>query len=116
MTRTNFRMEDFKNISMIRGDTVSFGIEIADGDGKPIDINSAFFTVKKNYSDVSNIFQKKLNNGITKQKSGEYVVRIAPEDTASEELGQYFYDFQIGVGSDIYTMLRGIFEIEWEVS
>lgn len=113
--RTNFRMEDYKNITMIRGDTVSFGIELADGKGNPVELTSAYFTCKKNYSDDVYVFQKSLNNGIT-GGAGEYTIRIAPADTKEQDLGQYFYDFQIGIGSDVFTILRGIFEISWEVS
>ena len=115
-TRTNFRMEDFKNITMVRGDTLSFGIVIKDDEGHPLDIESAYFSCKKNLEDEEFLFQKSLGAGITKIDDGKYSVRIAPSDTSGAEVGKYFYDCQIGKNGDVFTILRGIFVIEWEVT
>lgn len=115
MTRTNFRMED-KYITMIRGDTLSFGIEIYDNHARPLDIETAYFTCKQNYTDDANVFQKSMDNGITKLETGLYVVRVAPEDTANIEAGKYFYDFQIGANSDVFTIMKGVLEIENDIT
>ena len=109
---TSFKMED-QNIKMIRGDTVSFGLEF---DGLDQDLDTAFLTVKKNHTDSENLFQKSLSDGITKQNDGLYVVRIAPNDTAGAEAGKYYYDLQIGVNGDYFTILKGVFEIEKDVT
>ena len=106
-----FRMEDM-NISMVRGDTLSFGLVI---EGLDQNLETAYFTCKKNLSDTSGIFQKSLGNGITLTDEG-YVIRIAPEDTRYLEAGKYFYDLQIGVNSDIFTVLKGVLEIEQDVT
>lgn len=113
MMRTNFTMEDGKYIRMVKGDTLSFGIEIERLDK---DLDSAYFSCKKNYVDGTYAFQKTLNNGITKLETGQYVVRVAPEDTKDIEAGKYFFDMQIGVNSDIFTILKGIIEIEQEIT
>lgn len=115
--RTNFKMED-KYITMTRGDTLSFGLEFYDEDGNAFtdDLESAFFTCKKNYTDGENLFQKSLGNGITKVSDGQYAVRVAPEDTVGIESGKYFYDLQIGVNSDVFTLLKGVLEIERDVT
>lgn len=112
--RTNFKMEN-ENITMTRGDTLSFNVEIKDSDGNLVTVDSADFTCKKLGTDETNIFRKSLGAGIT-QFDDCLLIRVAPEDTESVEAGRYFYDFQIGVGSDIYTLKKGVLEIEQDVT
>lgn len=114
--RTNFVMEDFKHITMVRGDTLSFGIVIEDDNGNPLDIDSAFFTAKKNYTDDTILFQKKMGVGITKVADGTYSVRVRPDETANAEAGNYFYDFQVGVNGDVFTIMRGVLELLMDVT
>lgn len=112
--RSNLKMEN-KNITMVRGDTLSFNVEVTDAGGDLIEIDSAYFTCKKLSTDDSNVFQKALGSGIS-MLDDCYVVRVAPEDTRNVNAGQYFYDMQIGVGEDIFTILKGVLEIEQDVS
>lgn len=116
MVRTNFKCED-EYIRMTRGDTLAFGIEVTDQDGNGMTLDSAYFTCKKNLTDAENLFQKSLGNGISAgSKTGQYTVRVAPSDTSDAEIGFYFYDLQIGVGADVYTIYKGVFEIEHDVT
>lgn len=101
------------NMSMIRGDTLSFGIEI---DGLDQDLESAFFSCKQNYDDDGYVFQKSLADGITKVETGKYIVRVAPTDTKDIQSGKYYYDLEIGVNSDIFTILKGILTVEPDVT
>ena len=112
---TNFSMEE-SNITMMRGDALSFGLEIQDGEGNPLDVETAYFTSKKTYTDEVTLFQKSLSNGISKDSTGKYIVRVAPEDTAEAEAGKYFYDFQVGLNTDVFTILHGVLEIEPDVT
>ncbi len=112
--RTNFQME-YENITMIKGDTVAFNVEVFDENHDPITVDTAFLTCKKRVTGSENVFQKSLNNGIS-QSEGIMSVRIAPEDTREIEAGQYFYDMCIGIGSDIYTILIGTLSIEQDVT
>ena len=112
--RSNFKMEN-KNITMVRGDTLSFNVQITDQSGDLIEVDSAYFTCKKLSTDDSNIFKKSLDDGIS-MLDDCYVVRVAPEDTRNVSAGQYFYDLQIGVGEDIFTILIGVLEIEQDVT
>lgn len=111
--RTNFQME-YQNITMIRGDTLAFNAQVFDQDGEPITVDSAYFTCKKAISN-ENVFQKALNNGIY-QEDGMMSVRVAPEDTREVDEGRYYYDFQIGVNNDVYTILIGMLSIEQDIS
>ena len=113
--KTNFNMAD-EFITMMRGDTLSFGVVVSDQAGQPLDLDTAFMTCKKNFTDEEPIFQKSLEDGITKDSDGKYVVRVAPNDTKDVEAGIYFYDLQIGANGDVYTVLRGYLKLEWDVT
>lgn len=112
------KVPDFitENLTMVKGDTKSFGFELSDDQSGSITLNTAYFSCKKNYEDADYVFQKSLNNGITSVGNNQFVVRVAPEDTQLLDPGQYYYDLQIGVNSDIYTIVRGILEIVPEVT
>ena len=107
------------NLEMIKGDTLSFAVEI-EFDDKPQELEKAFFTCKKNLDDGDVVFQKTLGNGITfsKQERNKiyYVVRISPEDTKDIEAGHYFYDMQIELNGDAFTILNGALKIERDVT
>jgi hypothetical protein len=117
MVRTNFTMED-KYIRMVRGDTLSFGLQLYDETGTPFgqDLERAYFTCKSNRSDKRYLFQKSLSDGVSKVGRGSYVVRVAPSDTASAKPGKYFYDLEIGCNGDVFTIMRGVLEIMQDVT
>lgn len=104
-----------KYITMVKGDTLSFGIELADETGAPVDITDAVFIARKTYNATASVFEKTLGNGITKVDDGIYSVRVAPEDTADNDAGRYYYQFKVMKNSDVYTIMRGIIELEPEV-
>lgn len=104
-----------KYITMVKGDTLSFGIELADETGAPVDITDAVFVARKTYNATASVFEKTLGNGITKVDDGIYSVRVAPEDTADNDAGRYYYQFKVMKNNDVYTIMRGIIELEPEV-
>lgn len=112
--RTNFNME-YENITMVRGDTLAFNVEVFDENGNAMTVDSADFTCKKNPIGDEVIFHKSLNAGIS-QQGGLLTVRVAPADTMEKEAGRYFYDCQIGIGGDIYTIMIGMLDIEQDVT
>ena len=101
------------NIAMVKGDTFSFGLEFEELEQ---DLDTAYLTVKESYDDDTQIFQKSIGDGITKVDTGEYTVRIAPEDTQNIEARRYYYDLQVGVNSDVFTILRGILWVKNSVT
>lgn len=113
--RSTFRMED-EYITMTRGDTLSFGMEIKDDSGSGVDLDTAYMTCKKSFTDETNIFKKSLEEGITKVGDGQYAVRVAPEDTKDVAVGKYFYDLEIGVNGDVFTVKKGVLELEADVT
>ena len=101
-----------QKLTMVRGDTASFGLEIQ---GLDQDLSSAYLTVRDGFEGQI-LLQKSLNDGISKIETGQYVIRIAPEDTENAQAGEYYYDFEIGANGDIFTVLRGILVIEHDVT
>lgn len=102
----------YTNFSMVKGDTLAFGFEIEGID----EIENAFFSCKKNKDDKDYVFQRELGDGIYKAENGKYGVRIPPSDTKDVEAGFYYYDLQIQVNLDIFTVLIGRLEIVEEIT
>lgn len=106
-----------ENLEMIKGDTFSFTIEI---DGLTTNLDSCYFSCKKNKDDTDYVFKKSLNDGIELLESGtnstSYKIRVAPEDTEDVEEGNYYYDLQIGVDNDIFTPLLGVLTLHNDVT
>lgn len=98
----------YKNISMVRGDTLAFGMEF---EGLDQDLSSAYFTCRNGWEGEI-VFQKSLGSGITKVETGVYRVRVAPSDTAEVTPAHYVYDLEIGANGDKFTILKGILDIE----
>jgi hypothetical protein len=114
MTRTNFKFEN-ENITMVKGDTLAFNVQVFDEEGEPFAVDMAEFTCKKIATSPEYLFKKTLGDGIT-QENMLMTVRVAPEDTREAESGEYFYDMNIGVGDDIYTLKLGLLSILQDVS
>lgn len=115
--RSNFGIDDRyinmsnRYITMTQGDTLSFGIRVRDQYGELLDINSAVFVCKKTYTAAESVFEKTLNDGISRLDDGEYVVRVAPADTENAAAGKYHYNLRVGLNEDVFTALSGIIEI-----
>lgn len=113
----NYYRNDIKHV---KGDTFSCGFKVEDL-GQAID--TAYFTCRENLNDNSEaLFVKSLNNGITlveydsEEDIREYAVRVAPNDTNNLQSGTYYYDLEIGVNSDIFTIMKGRFILEQDSS
>lgn len=100
------------NIKMVKGDTESFGFELEGVEN----LDAAYFSCKRNSQDENYLFQKSLNNGITKRAENQYVVRITPDNTALLEPGQYWYDLEISKNGDIFTIFRGVLDLLPEIT
>lgn len=102
------------NISMTRGDTLAFTIEI-DGLGT-LELDSIYFSCKKDLDSEKYVFQKSLGDGITRISNNKYSIKLATEDTENLRLGGYFYDLQITLGDSVLTVLKGKLEITFDVT
>ena len=99
-------------INMIKGDTMTFALEF----DRATEIDSAFFSVKKNATDEGYVFQKTLNDGIYRASENTYVVRVAPDDTSEIEAGNYNFDLEIIINGDVFTLMLGVLVIEQDVT
>lgn len=114
-------MNYYKNdIRHIRGDTLSHQIFV---ENLHQDLESIYFTCRDSLNDNSEIlFEKSLNDGITYMYYDEetdtrtYVVRLAPSDTNDLQSGTYYYDEQIEVNGDVFTIMKGKFIIEQDAT
>ena len=98
-------------ITMVRGDTLALNVTMEDATP-----TSMYFSAKRDYKDEAYAFQKSMEDGITLISAGKYRVRVAPEDTEDLAVGKYVYDLQVGVGSDIYTVIGGTLKLENDVT
>lgn len=108
------------NIRHIKGDTFSCGFTVED---LGQNIESAKFTCRDSLNDNSEVlFQKTLNDGITlveydsENDIKKYAVRVPPDDTKNLQAGTFYYDLEIGVNGDIFTIMNGRFIIEQDSS
>ena len=114
-------MNYYRNdIRHVKGDTFQSAVTV---ENLGQDLESSYFTCRDSLNDNSKIlFEKSLNNGITLVEYDEendirkYAVRINPDDTKDLQSGTYFYDLQISVNSDIFTIMKGKFIIEQDCS
>lgn len=110
--RTNFQMTD-ENITMVSGDTLSYNVIIRDQNGEPVLVDGATFRAKRNLEDANPVISLSLGSGIT-QSDEILTVRLAPADTASL-VGFFYYDMNITIDSDVFTLQRGMLQIEANV-
>lgn len=108
------------NIRHVKGDTFSSALTV---EGLGQDLNSVYFTCRDTLNDDSTVlFEKSLGNGITlveydsENDIRKYAVRVAPADSKNIQAGSYFYDLQVNVNGDIFTIMKGKFILEPESS
>lgn len=114
-------MNYYKNdIRHIKGDTYSSALIIENLDQN---LDTAYFTCRDTLNDDSEaLFVKSLNDGISlvdyddEEDVRKYAIRIAPEDTEELQSGTYYYDLELGVNGDIFTIMKGKFILEQDSS
>lgn len=95
-----------KNFKFVRGDSFNFAFVINNSAGNPLTVNEAYFSCKANIDDLEYVFQKDLSDGI-ELVIDRYNVRIAPEDTENLVAGKYYYDLEVVINEDVYTLMLG---------
>lgn len=108
------------NIKHVKGDTFSCALVVED---LGQDLDGAFFTCRDSLNEDANIlFQCSLNDGITlveydaEKDIRKYAVRVDPNKTKDIEPGYYYYDEEIRVNDDVFTLMKGQFIIEQDSS
>lgn len=109
-----------RDIAMIQGDTCSFGFQLQGLQGQRPD--SVILTCKETIEDDEALFEVSTSNTIDERSYDEerdiltYSVRIPPYCTHAIPLGRYFYDLQVVVNNDIFTLMTGRLSIEAQVT
>lgn len=100
------------DIDMIRGDTLNIQFEIEADEILDLE-RSDFeitFSVKQAATDIAYIFQKHKSD-VTEIAENTFVLRVAPEDTESLTPGYYYYDLQLNIKTDVFTIALGYLQI-----
>lgn len=103
---------------MVRGDTFAFDLRL--NDVEPESVKAIYFTAKKKQTlpDSDAIFQKTIGDGITQDEEDIQLwhVRVAPEDTTNVASGGYYYDIQVNIEDDVYTLFGGKIDIQQDTT
>lgn len=103
-----------ENLALIKGDTFTFDIIISDIEN--VSVESIFFSVKVKQTDQNYAFQKSLANGIVAIDNLRYCVKIEPQDSENLPCGDYYYDLQVNIGNDTYTVMMGTLKIKQDIT
>ena len=111
-------------ISMPRGDIRLQRFSVYNGDKTlcEIDFTEIYFTVKRKYSDSDYCFQKRLSTGgITKISTGNYQIKIMPEDTDgltinTQNFPYYDADIQVQYNDEVKSTICVQFVLTKEVT
>lgn len=115
-------MELEQNITLTRGDTGKFKINLIDTEENQIVLGEGdqlYFTVKDNYDMTDYVLQKKIGDGITLGDDNSYHLLLNSTDTDNLNFKSYVYDVAVVIGSEIKqktTVKRGKFTIDYEVT
>ena len=109
-----------QDIAIVQGDTMSFGFRLKGLEGQTP--SSIYFTCKETIESETPLFQVSDTNNIHLDNYDEdtdtytYTVRIPPHLTKTVPLGRYFYDLEFEVNGDTFTLMKGRFAIEYEIT
>lgn len=105
------------NIDTIRGDTLNIQLEFESNivlNLESEDFNITF-SLKQFATAVPYVFQKD-KTAVTKIDDNIFMLRIAPEDTVDLVPGYYYYDIEVKLGEDVYTVAIGRLHIEVDIT
>lgn len=103
-----------RNLSMVKGDTFSFKVNVYGSTST--NFTNILFSCSQNYAG-DYIFQKEiLPSEDAASEKATYIITVSPEDTKSVIPGDYYYDLQINVNTDVFTLLYGKISILPEVT
>jgi hypothetical protein len=113
----------YKRLSLTRGNDENYELTFYKSDGTPYCIKNwvVRFTLKTNYnlSDAEASLQKTVStfSDTTSGTSGVANIPLVRADTISLDPGEYDFDITATTNeSKIYTVLKGKFDLEWNVT
>ena len=112
-----------RKLSLVRGNTKTYTLTLNQSDGTPYCIKNwvVIFTVKTSYDlpDDSASIQKIVTafSDTTGGTTGVAEIVVEPDDSLSLDTGEYDFDIQVTTSdSETYTVMRGKYEIEYNVT
>lgn len=73
------------------------------------------FSLKQSATDSAYVFQKD-KTAVTQLAENSFVLRIAPEDTVDLFPGYYYYDIQLNIGDDVFTIALGQLQLVRDIT
>lgn len=108
-----------QDITVVRGDTLSFGFMMTGLDGNLP--NSIKFSVKDNPDETETLFSAGLDSGEIWRENwnlntATFGVRIPPRLTEGLTPGRYFYDLEVRINDEVFTFMKGRFVVEYDIT
>jgi hypothetical protein len=114
-----FNNSFYQSIEMVKGDSLIFNFQLQGLEGaRP---SSVTFAAAHHY-DEDPYFTCTLEDGISLEDYDAetdtltYAVAVAPGKTKYMDVGRHYYDLQIIIGDDVLTLMRGDFNLLFELS
>lgn len=107
-----------QDIEIVKGDTLAFNFQVQGLDGS----EATFTLTVKEHPDDDILFTADLGDGITLDSYDElrdvatYNLRITPAKTKTLDIARYYYDLEMNVNGDVFTLMRGRFTLVYEIS
>ena len=105
------------NIDLIRGDTLNIQFEIESDTILDLESENFLITFSLKQAATNNgyIFQKD-KTAVTSIADNTFIMRIAPTDTEDLIPGWYYYDLQLTIGEDVYTIALGKLQLVRDIT
>lgn len=106
------------DISIVRGTSNVFGIEIVNANGEPFVLETGqvlVFAIKKRPKDADRVLVKTITHSVN---TGTFYLELFPSDTEDLEPGRYVYDVGLQHGESVFfnVIEASTFEIKPNVS
>lgn len=106
-----------KDIDAIRGDTLTIQFDIDSNTTLDLSSNefNVTFSVKQTPTSTGYVFQK-TKASVSELSRNSFVLRVAPEDTVNLATGFYFYDLQLEIYDDVFTVAIGRLHLDADIT
>ena len=105
------------NIDTIRGDTLNIQFEIEADTVLDLEDDDfqITFSLKQAATDNAYVFQKD-KTAVVSPSPNVFILRVAPDDTVNLVPGYYYYDIQLNIADDVYTIAIGKLHLEIDIT
>ncbi len=110
-----------RKLTLTRGDTQTYTPRFTYSNGTAYDITNwtVYFTLKTDWSlsDADASVQKIVTPSGTAATDGHCTITLASTDTVNLDPGEYFFDIAVKtVANETYTVMKGLFNLEYDVT